>query len=137
MVLVIIGILGLLVVHAAGTSTVTATIAAGAGPTPLPIPTPVVATGNAPSPSPATWGGAPGAASSWQTRINTNTLFPSVATTGIAPPTNPGLPGVPIAAVPRRNWNGFDSVPGSTKQLSVNRIPKAVVNTQNFGGNKL
>jgi hypothetical protein len=139
MVIVIIGILAVLVVHAAGTSTVTATIAAGAGPTALPPVTTVAATGAAASPSPATWGGAPGAASSWNAKVNTNSVWVGVKPTGLAGPQLPGMPGVPLPAVPSKQFNGFDSVPANTKQLSVNRVPARTLNAGVTGlwGNKL
>jgi hypothetical protein len=137
MVIVVIGILGLLVVHAASAATAAATTTAGAGPTPLPPPTPIAATGNAQSPSPATWGGAPGAASSWPIRVNTNSRRVGVSPRGLAGPTLPGMPGVPLPAVPNGQFNGYDSVPSSTKQLSVNRLPSSSRNTSNYGGNKL
>ena len=139
MVIIGIAVLALLVVHAAGKVTVAAdaTLAAGGNPNALPPQTSVAATGNSQSPSPATWGGAPGAASSWAVKVNTNAPAVTVSSTGLGGPSMPGMPGVPVALVKRQAFNGFDSVPASTKQLSVNRLPSRSLNTSNHGGNKL
>lgn len=134
---IVVGILILLVVHAAGTATAVATTAAGAGPTALPPVTSVAATGNAQSPSPATWGGGPGAASSYAVKLNTNSRFVGVRPTGLTSQVMPGQPGVPLPYVNGQNFNGFDAVPSSTKQLSVNRIPSATISGNNYGGSKL
>jgi hypothetical protein len=135
MVIVVIGILGLLVVHAASKATAMAADAGGAS-NPLPPVTSVAATGNAASPSPASWGGAPGAASSYAIKLDTNSQFVGSATTGLTTQA-PSLPGVPVAFVSGRQFNGFDSVPAATKQLSVNRMPSRTRVGGNFGGNKL
>src|SRR6202035_360599 len=129
MVIVVIGVLALLVVHANGVAAAAATTTAGAGPIALPPPSPVVPTGNAQSPSPATWGGAPGAASSFQWKLNTNSRRVGVSPVGLTSVGVPGQPGVPVAQVSQQNFNGYDAVPASTKQLSVNRLPKRSLNT--------
>ncbi len=137
MVVVVIAILGLLVVHAAGKVTATATIAAGGDPNPLPPVSSVAATGATSNVSPATWGGGPGSASSWAIKVNTNSVYPGASSVGLINSANPGQPGVPVPFVKKINWNGFDSVPAATKQLSVNRMPGRTLNSQRFGGTKV
>ena len=133
---VVVGILIFLVVHAATKVTATATIAAGGDPSPLPPVTSVAATGNAQSPSPATWGGGPGAASSWAIKVNTNSKGVGVASTGLTTQA-PFTPGQPMPFVKSQQSNGFDAVPASTKQLSVNRMPARTLSGRLYGGTKL
>lgn len=139
MVIVVIGILGLLVVHAANKVTATATLAAGGDPNALPPNTAVAATGNTSTPSPATWGGAPGAASQNEIKLDTNSPWVTASDTGIGGQSLPGLPGVPRSFTPGRTFNGFDAVPANTKQLSVNRLPaRTTLGSGNMiGGTKL
>jgi hypothetical protein len=125
-VIIVIGVLLLLVTHA-GSKVVTLEASvndATNAQTDLPPNTSVAATGANPTPSPATALGAPGASQAAITRLEVNSRFALPNPTFYAVSAEQaGLSGVPLPAVPGRNFNGFNAVPARTKSLLTGAQP--------------
>ena len=132
-VVIVIGVLFLLVTHAAAkASTLEVEVKTSSATPNLPPNMTVPATGANPTPSPATASGSPTAASSAIVRLDTNSKFamPNPAFYAVSME-QAGLAGVPLPQVPGRQFNGYNAVPARTKQLLTAAPAPATTNSVN------
>lgn len=128
---IIIALLALAVVHAASKAQTMEAANAAQAQT-LPPNTAIAATGATPTPSPASAMGAPGAAGSFEIKLDTNSTYPtSSAAAYTKSGVWPGQSGLPLPMVPGAFQAGFNATPLSDKSLSTQTRP-ARLNNQNF-----